>query len=81
MKINCSIKDCPNVFITNDINDNGVIHFICKNHWRGEQLLALNREITREDFLDEDIHFQEFQFDKNLVRDNPMPFDAEIEVD
>lgn len=65
-KVMCRVKGCTESFTTSDQATDS-IKFMCKNHPRAAQFEEIGRPFSgQEQESDEKVHFQQYQFDKNL---------------
>lgn len=74
--LKCMIEGCLNFFSTEEtVSEN--VRYICKNHPRAVQVRAAGRSYDeRADNLDTEVHFQEYQFDKDLARGGSPKIDS-----
>lgn len=78
-KVQCAIKGCTEVFQTTEPVSSQA-RFICKNHPRAHQLAAVGRiHNPKKDDKDQDIHFQNTQFDPALYRGASPTVDQEMD--
>jgi hypothetical protein len=64
-EIVCQVRGCQEVFKTEEAVSKDA-RYICRFHPRAHQLAAVGRFVHNSDSRDEDVHFQEFQFDKSF---------------